>query len=363
MAAPLEPRPVNLPQSAERLWERGTPCPYDEVIDVRAPVEYLEDHLPGAVNLPVLSDAERAEVGTLYRHEGSFAAGKVGAAYVSANIAQHLREHFAGTGRDYKPLLYCWRGGQRSSSMAHVLAQVGWRVTVLKGGYKNYRGHVRRELEAVPALFEYRIIAGATGTGKTRLLHALAARGAQVLDLEGLAKHRGSVLGGGEVQPTQKHFDSLLLTAFDRLKADAPVWVEAESNRIGNVYLPSILWAKMQASGGIEVQVPTAGRIQHLVAEYANMIAEPELLTEKLRLLTARHGPRQIEAWCHFTNAGQWDALVESLLMVHYDPAYTASTERCYPNVTRLEPIENATAPTLEALAGRLHPESADPAA
>ncbi len=363
MGAPLAPRPVNLPQSAETLWERGTPCPYDEVIDVRAPVEYEEDHLPGAVNLPVLNDDERAEVGTLYRQEGSFRAGKVGAAYVSVNIARHLREHFAGKARDYKPLLYCWRGGQRSSSIAHVLAQVGWRVTVLKGGYKNYRGHVRRELEAVPAEFDYRIIAGATGTGKTRLLHALAARGAQVLDLEGLARHRGSVLGGGEVQPTQKYFDSLLLAEFDRLVPGTPVWVEAESNRIGNVYLPSVLWAKMQASGGIEVQVPTAGRIQHLVAEYANLIAEPERLTEKLRLLTSRHGLRQIEAWCQFTNAAKWDELVESLLTVHYDPAYTASTERCYPNVNQPEPIENATAPALDALAERLHAPSADPAA
>jgi tRNA 2-selenouridine synthase len=345
---------ANTPQTTDRLWGRGTPCPFDEVIDVRSPGEYTEDHVPGSVNLPVLSDAERAEAGTIYREAGAFTARKVGAAHVSANVARHLREHFAAKGKDYRPLVYCWRGGQRSASLAVVLAQVGWRVTVLRGGYKTYRAHVRRELDALPPLFPFRVIAGATGVGKTQLLHALAARGAQVLDLEGLARHRGSVLGGGDPQPPQKLFDSRLLAAFDRLTPDAPVWVEAESNRIGDVYLPPVLWAAMQAAEGVEVRLPIEGRVRHLLAEYANLVADPDLLKGKLRQLTPRHGPRQVEAWCRQIDAREWETFVASLLTLHYDPAYAASARRCYPRVTQAVPLADATPAAIDELAASL---------
>ena len=349
---------VNTPSYSDDLWGRGTPCPYDGVVDVRSPAEFAEDNIPGSVNLPVLSDAERVEVGTIYCRVGTFAARKIGAAYVSANIARHLREHFAGKEKDYRPFVYCWRGGQRSASLALVLAQVGWRVTVLRGGYKTYRKFVRRELDAALPQFEYRIVAGATGTGKTRLLHALAARGAQVLDLEKLAGHRGSVLGGGGTQPTQKYFDSLLLAAVDRFAPGAPIWVEAESNRIGNVYLPPALWAKMRAARGVEVQLSAEGRVHLLLAEYSNLIAEPGELREKLRRLTPLHGPRQIEAWCRLTEVGAWGELVASLLAVHYDPAYAKSTRHCYPLVGQKVTLESPTAAAIDELAATLHPSA-----
>ena len=195
---------------------------------------------------------------------------------------------------------------------------------------------------------------GATGTGKTRLLHALAARGAQVLDLEALARHRGSVLGGSGSQPSQKRFDSLLLAVFDRFDPRVPVWVEAESNRIGDVYLPAALWSAMHSAGGIEIRMPVNERVRHLVAEYANLFANPSDLKEKLRRLTPKYGARQIAAWCLSVDAGEWDLLAASLLAIHYDAAYAASTERYFPGVTGAVELPDATAQAVGALAEKL---------
>jgi tRNA 2-selenouridine synthase len=358
MSAP--PAAINTPQHVDALWGRGEPCPYDEVIDVRSPGEFAEDHVPGAVNLPVLGDAERAEVGTIFCQQGGFPARKLGAAIVSVNIARHLRGYFADKGKDYRPLLYCWRGGQRSASMALVLAQVGWRVTVLRGGYKTYRAHVRRELEAMPPLFKFRVIAGPTGAGKTRLLGALGARSAQVLDLEALAGHRGSALGAVGPQPTQKAFDSRLLAALSRLDPGRPVWLEAESNRVGDIFLPKALWAGMRAAKGVELNVPTGERVRLLLEEYAPLCGNPEELKEKLRRFAPRHGHRQIESWCRLADASEWEALAASLLAVHYDPAYAASARRSYSRVLHAASLPNASPAALDDLARRLHPAPAD---
>jgi tRNA 2-selenouridine synthase len=348
------PAVTNIPLSTEVLWNRGSPCPYDDVIDVRSPGEFAEDRIPGSINLPVLGDAERAEVGTLYRVSGAFAARKLGASYVSANIGRHLRDYFANKERDYRPLIYCWRGGQRSASLATVLAHVGWRVTVLRGGYKTYRAHVRRELDRLPAIFDFRLVAGATGTGKTRLLHALAGRGAQVLDLEGLARHRGSVLGADGPQPSQKYFDSLLLAALECFTPTAPVWVEAESNRIGNLYLPPALWNAMRSADGIELRVPIEARVRHLLAEYAHFLVEPDALRNLLAPLARRHGSRQLDTWNRQIDAGAWDAFVASLLAVHYDPAYAASARRCFPSVARPVELTDATFGEIDGMVEQL---------
>ena len=340
----------NTPQTVDRLWDRGVSCPFDEVLDVRSPGEFAEDHIVGAINLPVLSDAERVEVGTINRQVNAFTARKVGAAMVSQNIGRHLQEHFADKSKDYRPLVYCWRGGQRSASIATVLSQIGWRVTVLHGGYKTYRTHVQRELESLPSLFHYQIIAGATGTGKTQLLLGLAARGAQVLDLEGLANHRGSILGDRGLQPSQKYFETQLLAAFERLNPIKPVWVESESNRIGNLYLPVGLWKVMQATTGLTIRMPLAGRVQHLLAEYSHFIADSTLLKQKLRHLTTRVGPRQILRWEAQIDAGEWEPFVASLLEVHYDPGYATSTKRCFPNVTRTVALVDTSDATINEL-------------
>ncbi len=341
---------TNTPQILDAFWSRGTPCPFSAIIDVRSPGEYAEDHIPGAINLPVLNDGERAEVGTIYQQVGPFPARKLGAALVSANISKHLHSHFADRGKDYRPLVYCWRGGQRSASLSHILAQIGWRVSVLNGGYKTYRTHVLRELEIVPVTLNYRIIAGATGTGKTQVLHRLAERGAQVLDLEGLANHRGSVLGNMGSQPSQKWFDSQLLDALNTFTPASPVWVESESNRIGNVYLPPKLWSVLRAASGYRIHVPPEGRVQYLLSEYAHFVADRETLKHILNALRTRHGTSPITAWIEQIDAGQWHAFVASLLAIHYDPAYAKSSGRCYPNVGQNLPMRDVSPEAVDEL-------------
>lgn len=345
---------TNAPLILDRLWDAGTPCPFDEVIDVRSPGEFAEDRIPGAVNLPVLSDAERAEVGTLYVQTGAFPARRLGAGMVSANIARHLAAHLAAKDRDYRPLIYCWRGGQRSASLATVLAAVGWRVTVLHGGYKTYRAHVRARLDALPPLFDYRLIGGATGTGKTRLLHCLGERGGQILDLEGLANHRGSALGNVGPQPSQKLFESLLLEALQRLDPKLPVWVEAESNRIGVLYVPPALWAGMKVATGVVVDMPVAGRVEHLLGEYRHWVADPAHLVGLLRPFAAWHGATQLAAWEGQIAAGAWPAFVASLLATHYDPRYAASAGRCFPAVTQVVALPDPSDDSFDRLAGEL---------
>jgi tRNA 2-selenouridine synthase len=213
---------------------------FDDLIDARSPSEYHEDHLPGAISLPVLDDEERARVGTLYKQDSPFAARRLGAALVSRNIARHLETALAGKPRAWRPLVYCWRGGKRSGALAHVLREVGWAARTLEGGYRAYRRWVVAELAAQPARFAYRVVHGATGSGKSRLLRALARAGAQVLDLEALAAHRGSVLGGlpGEPQPSQKRFESRLYAALAALDPGRPVYVEGESRKIGQLQVP-----------------------------------------------------------------------------------------------------------------------------
>jgi tRNA 2-selenouridine synthase len=338
----------------QHLWPTGTACPYDEVIDVRSPAEYAEDHLPGAINLPVLNDAERVEVGRLYRQAGSFTAAKIGAAYVSANIGIHLRQHFANKEKDYKPLCYCWRGGQRSASLAHVLASIGWRVTVLEGGYRTYRKHVLKELTILPDQFEFRVISGMTGCGKTLLLKELATLGAQVIDFEEMADHRGSVLGGRSTQPTQKSLDSMILGLLARFDSRLPVWVEAEGNRLGNLYLPSAVVAKMQAAEVLEIQMPKTARIAYLTAEYADLQAKPMELKGLLRRLGHRHGGVQIEQWCTWVDQNRWSEITESLLLLHYDPAYAKSMTRDFPNLRATHVLSDCSVETLRSLARQL---------
>ncbi len=300
---------------------------FDEIIDVRAPSEFLEDHIPGAINLPVLSDRQREEVGTVYKQESVFEARKIGAAYVSTNIAGHLRDHLKAKPGGYKPLLYCWRGGQRSRSMALVLGQVGWPITLLEGGYKAYRKRVMDDMLVIPKNFEYRVLAGLTGTGKTEILHELAAKGEQVLDLEGLANHQGSLLGepvAGQ-KMGQKRFESRLWSVFSTLDPSRPVWTEAESAKIGKVFCPKALLQMLRSSVRIEIAVPMADRVAYLNARYTHWRQKPEAIMEKLKWLHKRHGNAELEIWRGFADAGQWDDFVQRLLEVHYDPAYRSA--------------------------------------
>jgi len=303
-----------------------------DVIDVRTPTEFAEDHVPGAVNRPVLSDDERALVGTLHAKASAFEAKKLGAALISRNIA-HIVEGLRDRPRDFAPLVYCWRGGQRSRSLAHVMNEIGWRAVQLDGGYRAYRRHVVAALQTLPGRHSYRVICGLTGSGKSRLLAALAREGAQVLDLEGLAKHRGSLLGDlpGAPQPSQKMFESLLLRALEGLDAARPVFVESESRKIGRLQVPEALLDAMRGSPCVRVELPRALRIALLREEYAHFLADPALLVQRLVPLVPLRGKSTIERWNALAAARDFDALVEELLAGHYDPVYARSIERNFP--------------------------------
>jgi len=344
----------NLPILTRTLWGRGVPCPFDDILDVRSPGEFAEDHIPGAINLPVLDDAQRAEVGTIYKQVTAFAAKKIGAGHISANIATHLATHLKDKAKAYRPLVYCWRGGMRSDSFCHVLAQIGWRVTVLEGGYKTYRERVRVELDEAPPRFTLKLIAGATGSAKTRVLHRLAERGEQILDLEGLANHRGSLLGNVGPQPTQKHFESRLIAAFDGLDPARPVWVEAESHKIGSLQIPPVLWVRMRLSAGVEIAMPIKGRVQHLLTEYRHFAENPDTLRELLALMPERVGKRQTAEWEALIAAGQWEDFVASLLAVHYDPGYAASRAKNFAHADRPVPLAGPCPEAIDATVSEL---------
>ena len=303
-----------------------------ERLDVRSPSEFADDHLPGAINAPVLDDDERARVGTLHNESGAFEAKKVGAALVSRRIATILETIAASKPRGWSPLVYCWRGGKRSASLVHVLNEIGFPAVQLDGGYRTWRRHVVARLAELPARFGYRVVCGLTGSGKSRLLGSLAAEGAQVLDLEALARHRGSLLGDlpGAPQPSQKAFETALLETLERFDPRRPVWVESESRKIGTVQVPDALLAAMRASPCVQVVLATDWRVALLREEYAHFVADPEALASRLAHLVPLHGRETIERWSAMARDGAIDALVAELLERHYDPTYTRAMTRNY---------------------------------
>ena len=303
---------------------------FDALIDVRSPAEYAEDHVPQALCCPVLDDAERARVGTLYKRVSSFEAKKTGAALVAKNIARHVETVFADKPAGWKPLVYCWRGGKRSGAMAHVLREIGWGAMTLEGGYKCYRRHVVEQLAEIPPRFRFRVVHGVTGSGKSRFLRALRQAGAQALDLEELAAHRGSVLGDlpERAQPSQKMFESLLLQALSGLDPGKPVYVEGESRKIGQLQVPAALIESMRASECVVLEAGLETRIALLMDEYRHFFADPAALGAQLDCLAELHGREKIEEWKRLASRGEWRALVARLLEEHYDPAYRRSAAR-----------------------------------
>ncbi|HUW75743.1 MAG TPA: tRNA 2-selenouridine(34) synthase MnmH [Gallionella sp.] len=318
---------------------------FDEIIDVRTPAEFAEDHIPGAINCPVLSDQERITVGTLYKQVSPFEARKVGAALIAKNIAHHLETRFHAHPKSWRPLIYCWRGGQRSGAMSIILAQVGWAAHKLEGGYKTYRRDVLEKLEALPQRFAFRVICGPTGSGKSHLLTALAETGHQVLDLEMLAQHRGSVLGRlpEQAQPAQKWFDSALLQTLQHFDQDRPVYVEAESNKIGLITLPPALIAAMHAGTCLLVETPLATRVAGLLGDYRHYVDNPETFIEHLKPLHRFHGTKQLEHWSSLIHQGDFESMVAELLTLHYDPSYFRATTRHYPNLDLAQRIPVAS--------------------
>jgi tRNA 2-selenouridine synthase len=303
---------------------------FDTVIDARSESEYAQDRLPGAVNWPSLNDAERHEVGTLYKQVSPFDARKRGASLVAANISRHIARELADKPKSWQPLVYCWRGGQRSGSLSLVLGQIGFRVTLVEGGYKAFRAAMLASLPGLAQRLSYQVVCGPTGSGKTRLLQALAEAGAQVLDLEALASHRSSVLGviPGEPQPTQKRFDMLVWQALRGFDAGRPVFVESESKKVGNLAVPQALIDEMRASPCLDLQLPEDERVALLMEDYDFFVRDPEFFCQRLDALTQLRGKAQVEQWQAQVRAGDVVPVVRELLVKHYDPGYAASIQR-----------------------------------
>jgi len=306
-------------------WRR-----FDAVIDARSPAEFALDHIPGAINCPALDDDERRIVGTLYKERGAFEARRLGGAMVAANLARHLREQWATHGPQWKPLVYCWRGGLRSGSTAQWMRLVGWDAYQLAGGYKRWRQHVIECIARVAPQLRLHVVCGATGSAKTRLLHALAAQGEQVLDLEALASHKGSLLGAwpGRAQPSQKAFETQLAIVLESLDVQRPVFIEAESRKIGRIALPVALVDQLRASPCFEIAASADTRLAFLLRDYAYLGEDGNALARQLALLLDLHGRAVIDRWQTWAREGALALLFAELTKIHYDPAYARSQSR-----------------------------------
>jgi tRNA 2-selenouridine synthase len=333
---------------------------FDAIVDARSESEFAEDRLPGAVNWPTLNDEERHLVGTEYAQVSAFDARKRGAVLAARNIARHVERELPHATRDWRPLVYCWRGGQRSGSMALVLDQIGFQVHVLEGGYREFRRAVIAQLQSLPATLDLRVIVGRTGSGKSRLLGALAGAGAQVLDLEGIACHRGSVLGPlpGVPQPSQKHFETALWQALRAFDAARPVFVEGESRMIGRLRVPEALLERLRAAPCVVVDMPLQARVDLLMEDYAHFVVDAQALCERLATLREVRGAAVVERWQALALAGQTREVVRDLLAEHYDPIYTRSMQRHFerlagaPEVALADGSAAALAQVARSLAG-----------
>ena len=318
---------------------------FDLVIDVRSPAEFALDHIPDAVNFPVLSNDERTQIGTLYKQVSPFAAKKLGAALVSKNIAEHIEKHLLELPREWRPLIYCWRGGERSGAFTHILNRIGWKAMQLESGYQGFRRTVIDGLEQAASTFTFQVICGMTGSGKTRVLQEVGQLGHQTLDLESLAVHRGSVLGNEPNidQPSQKGFETALWNALRKLDPSQPVFVESESKKVGGLHIPDALMEKIRNGACIELRSSTQTRVSWLIREYHHFLTGTDNFKDKLALLTAHYGKVQIAKWNEAIDAGNFPELVEELLVKHYDPSYQSSIVRNFPQyqIENFVPLEN----------------------
>jgi tRNA 2-selenouridine synthase len=306
----------------------------------------------------VLDDEERRIVGTTYVQQSAFEARKIGGAMVARNIARHLDDLFHDKPRDWRPLVYCWRGGMRRGSFVTWLRLVGWDAQQLKGGYKAWRAHVIEQIAAQAPALDLRVLCGPTGSAKTRVLQALAAQGEQVLDLEDLAAHRGSVLGAvpGRPQPSQKGFETQLMHRLSGLDPARRVWVEAESRRIGRITVPEPLLQRLRESPVVEIAASPTARLAYLLSDYAWLGDDRQTLAGKLeglRELLPRDVLAQWQAWAL---EGKLPLLFEALMARHYDPLYARSQGRHLarlPNAQRVA-CDDLSDAGIQALAGRI---------
>ena len=343
---------ITAPEALVRLADFST------VIDARSEGEYAEDHLPGAVNWPSLNDEERKIVGTRYKQINQFEAKKLGAALVAKNIAAHIQREVLDKPREWQPLVYCWRGGKRSGSLALILDQIGFKVTLVDGGYKAFRAALVADLPQLAARHSYQVVCGTTGSGKTRLLQALQAQGAQVLDLEALANHRSSVLGliPGVPQPSQKAFDSLIWAALRSFDPARPVYIESESKKVGNVAVPEGLIAAMRAAPCLQLELAEDERVALLLEDYDFFVKDIAFFCERLGALTEARGKETVQDWQARARSGDVASVVRELLVRHYDPVYLQSMRRNFSHyeTARVLAPRDHTAAAMAELAARM---------
>lgn len=334
---------------------------YDSIIDVRSPTEFALDHIPGAINCPVLSDEERVRVGILHKQVSAFEARRLGALLVARNIALHLEGPLADKPREWKPLVYCWRGGNRSAAAAHIFARIGWPVAQLEGGYQAYRRSVINLIPEQTQHLSFRALCGTTGSGKSRLLQVLDGMGAQVLDLEQLANHRGSVLGGfpSEPQPSQKMFESRIWDRLRKFVPERPILVESESKKIGDLRVPEQLMDKIRLAPCIRLDTNLSDRVALLIQDYPHLVKDPTLLGTQLAHLAPLHGWSKIKHWQSLAQEGQTQVLVQALLVEHYDPAYLRSIERNFAGYAQAQALSlpDISAAAFQAVAQALMSE------
>ncbi len=331
---------------------------FDEIIDARTPAEFAEDHIPGAVNLPVLDNEQRIVVGTIYKQQSAFEARRIGGAMVAENIARHLQTYLKDKPRHWRPLVYCWRGGQRSGSFTTWLRLVGWDACQLHGGYKSFRHHVIDEIARLAPALQWRVVCGPTGSAKTRVLEALERLGAQTLDLEAFAAHKGSVLGAlpDRPQPPQKRFETLVCGRLQGFDPARPVYVEAESRKIGLVFVPEPLILAMRRAPCLAIEATRAARLDFLVRDYAYLGDDVALLQRNIDRLAELQSRETIAAWKALAQQHALPELFGELIDRHYDPLYRRSQNGNYAgfaDAARLETSDLGAA-GIEALARRI---------
>ena len=335
------------------------------VVDVRSPQEFAQGHIPGAHNLPLFSDEERAQVGTCYKQAGRRAAVQLGLELVGPKLASLARSLSELTDGEVPLRLHCWRGGMRSGSVAWLAATLDLPVVLLEGGYKAYRRWVLATFEQPWPLL---VLGGRTGTGKTDLLLALQEQGAAVVDLEGLAHHRGSSFGGLGLpeQPSTEHYENRLAMALNALQGRRPIWLEAESAQVGRCRIPNGLWRQMGEAPAVEILRPLPERVEQLVAVYGSQGQAP--LREATERIARRLGPQRTAAALEAIDRSDWAGACLQMLD-YYDRCYDHELSRrespvraCFdlagmePTVAALRLLED---PSL-ALCPEMEPAGAD---
>ncbi|MFA8298854.1 MAG: tRNA 2-selenouridine(34) synthase MnmH [Hyphomicrobiales bacterium] len=306
------------------------------IIDVRSPLEFEQGHIPGALNIPLFSNEEREIVGTTYKQVGKMKAIEQGLDF-TGNKMKDIAIRGLKVSKRKSLLVHCWRGGMRSNSMAWLWNIMGVKCYLLEGGYKSYRNQLLQDFKSLDNLH---ILQGATGSGKTYIIHELERQGEQVIDLEKIANHKGSAFGelGERPQPTTQQFQNNLHTKLKSLDLDKRIWVEGESRTIGKVYLPETLWEKMNTSKVVEVNIPQEKRIQHLVKDYGKYNNED--LIKSVEKIQKRFGFDKAKTCIDYLKNSQYEEATK-MLLDYYDKAYSFSREKYKTNTPKLFTFDN----------------------